>query len=254
MRGVLPRAKLGDPPAAMTSSVPGDPPVATPIIGGVATTFSKYGYGTASESEVLTWTTSPLEENNSILTKLLGEAFIRQASHARELKGLAATKGKLAQDNKILKQRVEDQSLKITQLKDAQKDAVEKATSKLKNDLDNVKKELKAAEEENRKLDEARAAAVRNGESLAEELAAMKTNQPVMLREAKVSGQVSFMKGFMRVFPDFDWSQMGEATARYAADLRAEMEEDEAARRAEEEVANRGEAGNQDGQNPPADP
>ena len=66
------------------------PPAAAPIIGGVTTTFSKYGYSPASESEVLTWTTSPLEENNSLLTKLLGEAFICQALHAREVKGLAA--------------------------------------------------------------------------------------------------------------------------------------------------------------------
>ena len=107
-------------------------------------------------------------------------------------------------------------------------------------------------------MDEARATAVRSGESLTEELAAMKTNQPVMLREAKVSGQISFIKGFMRVFPDFDWSKMGEATARYAADLKAEMEEDEAARRAEEEAAKRtGEGGDaartQGDQDPPAD-
>lgn len=161
------------------------------------------------------------------------------------MKGLAAAKGKLAQDNKILKQKVDDQSLRITQLKDAQKDAVDKASSKLKKDLDEVRGKLKTAEEENKKLDEARAAAVRNGESLAEELAAMRTNQPTMLREAKYSGQISFMKGFLRVFPDFDWSQMGEATARYAAELKAEMEEEDAAKRAEREAAKRAEDGDE---------
>ena len=42
------KARLGDPPAIMTSSIPSDPPAATPIIGRVASTFSKYGYSTAT--------------------------------------------------------------------------------------------------------------------------------------------------------------------------------------------------------------
>lgn len=140
-----------------------------PLTAGVASTFSKYGYTTASESEDATWTTSPLEENNSLLTKLLGEAFIRQASHAKEIKGLAAARGKLAQDSKIQKQRIEDLNLQVARLQKEQKDAVKKATAQLKKELDEVRGKLKAVEEENKKLNEARAAAVRAEDGLAEE-------------------------------------------------------------------------------------
>lgn len=50
-----------------------------------------------------------------------------------------------------------------------QKDAVKKATAQLKKELDEVRGKLKAVEEENKKLDEARAAAVRAEDGLAEE-------------------------------------------------------------------------------------
>ena len=80
------------------------PPIPTPHhTGGVASAFVKYGLATASEPEVLTWTTSPLDENQSILTKILGEAWLRQASHAREIKGLIAAKDKAEKDAKALK-------------------------------------------------------------------------------------------------------------------------------------------------------
>lgn len=100
---------------------------------------------------------------------------------------------------------------------------------------------------------------MRGGEGLAEELSAMQTDQPVLLREARKSGQVSFM----RVFPDFDWSMMGEGTVVYVADLKEEMVEEESVGRVEEEAARSATENElhtdeatrtQDGQNPPVDP
>ena len=41
------------------------------------------------------------------------------------------------------------------------------------------------------------------------------------------------MKSFIKKLPDFDWSQLGQATADYAEELRQEMAEEEAAREAE---------------------
>lgn len=104
---------------------------------------------------------------------------------------------------------------------------------------------------------------MRGGEGLAEELSAMQTDQPVLLREARKSGQVSFMKGFMRVFPDFDWSMMGEGAVVYVADLKEEMVEEESVGRVEEEAARSATENElhtdeatrtQDDQNPPVDP
>ena len=80
-----------------------------------------------------------MEENNAMLTKLLGEAFIRQASHAREIKGLAYAKGKLTQDNKIQKEKINDLNLQVARLLKEQKDAVEKSTTKMKKDLDEAR-------------------------------------------------------------------------------------------------------------------
>lgn len=149
-------ATLGDPPVAFSSSLSSD--TRSPRLslgGGVASTISKYGYTTAREPEVLTWTTSPLLENNSMLTKLFGEAFICQASHAWEIKGLAYAKGKLAQDNKIQKQRIKDLNLQVASLYKEQKDAVDKATTQMRKDLDDAKGKLKRADEENKRQDEA---------------------------------------------------------------------------------------------------
>lgn len=70
----------------------------------------------------------------------------------------------------------------------------------------------------------------------------------MLLREAKIEGQVSFMKGFMRKLPNFDWSQLGQALADYAEELRQEMDEEEAAQKRAEE-----EARAQRAQDPPAD-
>ena len=75
-----------------------------------------------------------------------------------------------------------------------------------------------------------------------------------MLRDANAPGQVKFMKSFMKKLPDFDWSQLGQATADYAVELRQEMVDEDAAKeaelakkRAEEEARAR------ESQDPPAD-
>ena len=66
------KPRLGD-EAVDVAKGPSDPSPPIPTLhhtGGVATTFAKYGITNASEPEVLTWTTAPLDENQSILTKI----------------------------------------------------------------------------------------------------------------------------------------------------------------------------------------
>lgn len=75
-----------------------------------------------------------------------------------------------------------------------------------------------------------------------------------MVRDANAAGQIRFMKSFMRKVPGFDWTQLGQATADYAEELRQEMAEEDAAKEAEaaKKLAEEG-ARAQGNQDPPAD-
>ena len=91
-------------------------------------------------------------------------------------------------------------------------------------------------------------------QSLASELAILRTDQAAILREANAAGQVKFMKSFMRKVPGFDWSQLGQATTDYAEELKQEMAEEDAAKEAEAAKKRaEEEARFHESQDPPAD-
>ena len=64
--------------------------------------------------------------------------------------------------------------------------------------------------------------------SLEDKIKKASEDQEAAFKDGEATGQVTFMKAFMKKIPGFDWGQLGEATKVYAEDLRQELEEEEA--------------------------
>lgn len=105
-------------------TAPSNPPPGATITRGVATTFAWHEIMNASKPVVLSWATVLFEKNNSIFTKILGEAWLRQASHSHEIKGLGAAKAKLDKDNRDLKLKHLAHTNELTQLRKYHKEAM----------------------------------------------------------------------------------------------------------------------------------
>lgn len=134
--------------------MPHPPPNAPAIM------FAKYGHAHASEAEVHDWSSASVDANHAGLTNCLGEAFIKQASHARDIKGLASTNTKLYKENQALKYKVDIAEDDKKNLCDKHKDNVKLETAWLRKELREANAKvasLEKAQEEVKLLAEAEA-------------------------------------------------------------------------------------------------
>lgn len=88
----------------LTLPIPKSPAAPTPV----HHLFAKYGHLNVSEVECTSWIGAGLEENADSVTKCLSEAFIRQASHIKELKNTLFTNARLDKEVKFLKFKLEE--------------------------------------------------------------------------------------------------------------------------------------------------
>lgn len=104
--------------------------------------FAKIGGQNATEEDVHSWCNAKLEETINATTQGLVEVFLRKASHAKEMKNLS-------KENKILKFNVHQADLE-------KKKMIENHKLAVKQETEQVKKELSEAREEFTKLEKAR--------------------------------------------------------------------------------------------------
>ena len=227
-RGEPEGSKLADPhpKKQKTGKETGTTPQATTV----HHMFAKMGHQNASEADVHSWCNASLEDTVDATTHRLAEAFLRQASHAKEIKNLS-------RDNKILK-------FKLTQADNDQKKMAESHKLAMKQEIEQLRKELREAKNKVSNLEKARdeeaAQAKAAQEKLDSDRAALDLAQKDLELEFKAQGQKIFMKKFIKKVPDFDWIVFGAAVAGYAEDLKAELVE-EARKRKEELMARQAE-------------
>ena len=207
-----------------------DTGVATPQANVVHHMYAKMGHQNASEAEVHSWCNADIDATIDATTKGLAEIFLRQASHAKELKNLS-------KDNKILKFKVHQADLDRKKLVEGHKLEMKQETELLKKDLRTARDTIRDLETVR---DEAISKANAEKEKLDSDRAAFELSKKDLEDECRAQGQKIFMKKFIKKVPDFDWGVFGAAVAGYAEDLRVELVE-EAQRRREELAARQAE-------------
>lgn len=202
----------------------------------------RLAHANISEAEAHVWSSASLDANNTALTKIMCEAFVRQASHAKEIKGLASLNAKLLKENQVLKFKVNSVEEEKRELCETYKEIVKLELGGLRKELCEEKTKttllgVKVASLE-KALEEAKLLAEAEAKSREDEVASLTAQleaapDEVFRKELLIQGQVKFMKSFIRKLPDFDWNLLGAATAGYAEDLKMQMAK-EAARKAQE--------------------
>ncbi|KAK1399846.1 hypothetical protein POM88_009709 [Heracleum sosnowskyi] len=162
---------------------------------------TKLGMQNATKAEVDEWCNSEMEENKVMISKCLTEAWIRQASHAKEIKHFSTTNARHIKELEKLQGDLKEVKSKIMELEKTQE-----STGKLKEKL--VKKHEKEIAELNTKME---AAAYDRAEREKEFIAQWKKK---------------FMRTFIKNLPHFDWDQLGPGNTDFAKLLKDEMEEE----------------------------
>ncbi|KAK1399117.1 hypothetical protein POM88_008980 [Heracleum sosnowskyi] len=192
----------------------------------VAQMCSKLGMQNATEVEVVEWCNSDMVENNAAISKCLTEAWVRQASHAKEIKHFTTDNARLTKENWILKVHASTNEEDLRKVEDRHKKELEKLQGDLKEAKSRII-ELEKTQESAHKLKEE---LIIKHEK---EIAKLNTKMEVAVydrieleKEFIAQGKMKFMRTFIKKLPDFDWDQLGPGNADFAKLLKDEMEEE----------------------------
>ncbi|KAK1384678.1 hypothetical protein POM88_022413 [Heracleum sosnowskyi] len=187
---------------------------------------SKLGMQNATEAEVPEWCNSEMAANNAAISKCLTEAWVRQASHAKEIKCFAADNARLTKENRILKVHASTHEEDLRKVEDRHKKELEKLQDDLKEANSRIL-ELENTQESAHKL---REELIKKHEA---EIVELNTKMEVAAydrleldKEFIAQGKMKFMRSFIKKLPDFDWDQLGPGNADFTKLLKDEMEEE----------------------------
>lgn len=198
----------------------------------VTLTFAKLGNSNVSEADINSWSQSSVEENDVAITRAVTELFFRQATRNIDIRNLFSQNAKLENEVNELK-------FKLESTKNEKKNLVQLYQQTHKEEIDQLRKELREANSKTSEFEKARVEEQKNTATeieglrgrvaiLEAEKVGFTKEKEAVENEAFYQGQVKYMKTFMKKLPDFDWGLLGTATKAYADELRAEIEEEEA--------------------------
>ncbi|KAK1379242.1 hypothetical protein POM88_025986 [Heracleum sosnowskyi] len=166
---------------------------------------SKLGMQNAIEAEVAEWCNSEMAENNAAISKCLTEAWVRQASHANEIKFFATDNARLTKENKILKVHASTHEEDLKKVEDRHKKELEK----LQGDLKEAKSRILELEKTQESAHKLREELIKKHET---EIAELNTKMEAVAydlieleKEFIAQGKMKFMRTFIKKLPDFDW-------------------------------------------------